>query len=183
MVSRFDYSRHYVISPELAFECPMPHLRAIHAAHNRIKSVSDALTVTSVKLQSLRLNDNMITRLPNLDALSGLIELDIRNNRMHKLPYTNPSLVTFEIEGNYASTTGPFLGNEHLKRGLLLMHCHFEANSMCLFQISSSTAKTSYVMLVAKAIKTRRQTLIVPNLRKSSSLTPPVRWSVTPPHR
>jgi len=101
---------------ELAFECPMPHLRAIHAAHNRIKSVSDALTVTSVKLQSLRLNDNMITRLPNLDALTGLIELDIRNNRMHKLPYTSPSLVTFEIEGNYASTTGPFLGNEHLKR-------------------------------------------------------------------
>jgi len=94
----------------------MPHLRAIHAAHNRIKSVSDALTVTSVKLQSLRLNDNMITRLPNLDALTGLIELDIRNNRMHKLPYTSPSLVTFEIEGNYASTTGPFLGNEHLKR-------------------------------------------------------------------
>jgi len=101
---------------ELAFECPMPHLRAIHAAHNRIKTIPDALPITSAKLQSLRLNDNQITRMPNLDSLTGLIELDIRNNRMHKLPHTNPGLVTFEIDGNYASTTGPFLGNEHLKR-------------------------------------------------------------------
>ena len=118
---------------ELAFECPMPHLRAIHAAHNRIKTIPDALPITSAKLQSLRLNDNQITRMPNLDSLNGLIELDIRNNRMHKLPHTNPGLVTFEIDGNYASTTGPFLGNEHLKRGTSNYTWYYSLTNYCTF--------------------------------------------------
>lgn len=130
----------------------MPHLRAIHAAHNRIKTIPDALPITSAKLQSLRLNDNQITRMPNLDSLTGLIELDIRNNRMHKLPHTNPGLVTFEIDGNYASTTGPFLGNEHLKRGTNNLYLIIYLLTTVCFQISSSIEKTSLVMVVVVVV-------------------------------
>jgi len=101
---------------ELTFECPMPHLRAIHASHNRIKSISDSIS-SFANLQSLRLNDNMIYKLPNFDQTTTLIELDIRNNRLQKLPHVTSSLVTFELDGNYSNSTGPFLGNEFLKKG------------------------------------------------------------------
>lgn len=98
----------------------MPRLRAIHASHNRIKSISDSIP-SFANLQSLRLNDNMIYKLPNFDQTTTLIELDIRNNRLQKLPHVAPSLVTFELDGNYSNSTGPFLGNEYLKKGKLLI--------------------------------------------------------------
>ena len=94
----------------------MPHLRAIHASHNRIKSISDLIS-SFANLQSLRLNDNMIYKLPNFDQTTTLIELDIRNNRLQKLPHVTSCLVTFELDGNYSNSTGPFLGNEFLKKG------------------------------------------------------------------
>ena len=93
----------------------MPNIRAIHATNNRIRSISENVS-TFPKLQSLRLNDNQIYKLPNFDELE-LIELDIRNNRLQKLPHVTAELVKFEIDGNYSNSTGPFLGNEYLKRG------------------------------------------------------------------
>ena len=93
----------------------MPNIRAIHATNNRIRSISENVS-TFPKLQSLRLNDNQIYKLPNFDELE-LIELDIRNNRLQKLPHVGSELVKFEIDGNYSNSTGPFLGNEYLKRG------------------------------------------------------------------
>ena len=93
----------------------MPNIRAIHATNNRIRSISENVS-TFPKLQSLRLNDNQIYKLPNFDELE-LIELDIRNNRLQKLPHVAAELVKFEIDGNYSNSTGPFLGNEYLKRG------------------------------------------------------------------
>ena len=47
----------------------MTNLRAIHASFNKIEHVSDSIKKFD-KLQSLRLNDNCIAKMPNLNQVS-----------------------------------------------------------------------------------------------------------------
>ena len=47
----------------------MTNLRAIHAPFNKIEHVSDSIKKFD-KLQSLRLNDNCIAKMPNLNQVS-----------------------------------------------------------------------------------------------------------------
>jgi len=96
----------------LEFYHNMTNLRAIHASFNKIEHVSDSIKKFE-KLQSLRLNDNCIAKMPNLSQLN-LIELDLRNNHFTKLPIINDTITNFKIDGNLFVYSGPFLGNKHI---------------------------------------------------------------------
>merc|ERR1712131_26434 len=96
----------------LEFYHNMTNLRAIHACFNKIEHVSDSIKKFD-RLQSLRLNDNCIAKIPNLSQLK-LIELDLRNNHFTKLPIINDTIMNFKIDGNLFAYTGPFLGNKHI---------------------------------------------------------------------
>ena len=52
----------------------MTNLRAIHASFNKIEHVSDSIKKFD-KLQSLRLNDNSISKMPNLTQVCLFIFL------------------------------------------------------------------------------------------------------------
>ena len=119
----------------LEFYHNMTNLRAIHASFNKIEHVSDSIKKFE-KLQSLRLNDNCIAKMPNLSQVCSfiswskigwpfsriltifyqlnLIELDLRNNHFTKLPIINDTITNFKIDGNLFVYSGPFLGNKHI---------------------------------------------------------------------
>jgi len=96
--------------PQLKF------LRALHVQHNRLETVPTSITKCS-RLQSIKLNDNRLYQMPNLEKLE-LHELDLSNNRLSKLPLVWPNIVRLKIDGNFSTIPGPYLGTEFLKKDL-----------------------------------------------------------------
>jgi len=96
----------------LTFQKPLKHLQSLKASNNLLDSVPDNL-VEFNSLQSLELNDNKICSLPNLDNLA-LETLDIRNNRLARLPRVWERITDFLIDGNFSTIPGPYLGTQFL---------------------------------------------------------------------
>ncbi|CAG5090766.1 Oidioi.mRNA.OKI2018_I69.PAR.g12715.t1.cds [Oikopleura dioica] len=98
----------------LTFQKPLKHLQSLKASNNLLDSVPENIVEFS-NLQNLQLNDNKLCSLPNLDNLE-LESLDIRNNRLARLPRVWEGITDFLIDGNFSTIPGPYLGTEFLLR-------------------------------------------------------------------
>ena len=76
----------------------MTNLRAIHASFNKIEHVSDSIKRFD-KLQSLRLNDNCIAKMPNLTQVCLFIFVHF----IYEPLWQNPSMKTFCSKSGYDS--------------------------------------------------------------------------------